>query len=357
MKKHLFLFAAAAVALASCSSDDTIAESSSLSNQQQKEISLFAVNQSATRAAIEDGVFPTGESMQVAAYQVEPTASAGNYFPGTTFAYNSAASSAQSTPIWSGNPTKRYWPLSACYINFLAYANVTGTAIFGDQLEPAVASASKAVITQTDNSSAQKDLVYAIGNGEVTQPSGNSLVFPPKVGMAFQHAQSLIAFRVKAYDDAEASAITVKKIILNNAYYAGTFVITHTNYDATTSQSVDGEWTSVSGKKATLDVPGSTSISINKSTFTDAGSVLVVPNSTQTTPPTVDPSFDSFTIEYTFDSKDYSYTYVPTTPSGLILTKATKYVYDITFKLHEIMINPSVASWGNGGTGSITIQE
>lgn len=310
------------------------------------------MNQMATRAAIENGVFPTSENMQVAAFQVEPTASAGNYFPGTTFAYNSEATTAQSTPIWSGNPTKRYWPLSACYINFLAYANVTGTASFN-----ATTPASEATISMTDNSSAQKDLVYAIGNGAVTQPSGNALVFPANVGMEFQHAQSLIAFRVKAYGDAEASAITVKKIILNNAYYAGTFVITHTNYNAKASQSVDGAWTSVSGKKATFDVPGSTSITINKTDFTNAGSVLVVPNSTQTTPPTVDPSFDSFTIEYTFDGKDYSYTYVPTTPSGLVLTKGTKYVYDITFKLHEIMINPSVATWGNGGTGSITIQE
>lgn len=290
--------------------------------------------------------------MQVAAYQVEPTASAGNYFSGTTFAYNSTATTAQNVPIWSGNPTKRYWPLSACYINFLAYANVTGTASFNETTP-----ASEATISMTDNSSAQKDLVYAIGNGAVTQPSGNSLVFPANVEMAFQHAQSLIAFRVKAYGDDEASLITVKKIILNNAYYAGTFVITHTNYDAKASQSVDGAWTAVSGKKATLDVPGSTNKSINKTDFTNAGSVLVVPNSNETTPGTVDPSFDSFTIEYTFDSKDYSYTYVPTTPSGLVLTKATKYVYDITFKLHEIMINPSVASWGNGGTGSITIQE
>ena len=348
MKKILFLASLAAVAMTSCTSESN----EYVGDNTPKEIAFMPVNQMATRAAIEDGVFPTGESMQVAAYQVEPTASAGNYFSGTTFAYNSAATTAQSgTPIWSGNPTKRYWPLSACYINFLAYANVTGTATF-DGTTPA----SAATITMTDNSSAQKDLVYAIGNGAVTQ-SVNVLSFPANVGMAFQHAQSLIAFRVKAYGDAEASAITVKKIILNNAYYAGTFVITHTNYNAKASQSVDGLWTSVSGQKATLDVPGSASISINKSTFTDAGSVLVVPNSTQTTPPTVDPSFDSFTVEYTFDSKDYSYTYVPDTPSGRVLTKATKYVYDITFKLHEIMINPSVASWGNGGTGSITIQE
>jgi len=349
MKKILFLASLAAVAMTSCTSESNEYVGN---DNTPKEIAFMPVNQKATRAAIENGVFPTSEDMEVAAYQVEPTASAGNYFSGTTFAYNSAATSAQSgTPIWSGKSTKRYWPLSACYINFLAYANVTGTASFN-----ATTPASEATISMTDNSSAQKDLVYAIGNGAVTQPSGNALVFPNNVVMAFQHAQSLIAFRVKAYDDAEASAITVKKIILNNAYYAGTFVITHTNYDKKASQSVDGAWTAVSGQKATLDVPGSTSISINKSDFTNAGSVLVVPNSTQTTPPTVDPSFDSFTIEYTFDSKDYSYTYVPTTPSGRILTKATKYVYDITFKLHEIMINPSVASWGDGGTGSITIQ-
>ena len=169
MKKNLFFLAAAAVALASCSSDETTAVNSSASQANQpKEISLFAVNQKATRAAIEDGVFPTSEDMEVAAYQVEPTTA--NYFPGTTFAYNSTATSSQSTPIWSGKSTKRYWPLSACYINFLAYANVTGTASFN-----ATTPASEATISMTDNSSAQKDLVYAIGNGAVTQPSGNAL--------------------------------------------------------------------------------------------------------------------------------------------------------------------------------------
>ena len=119
MKKILFLASLAAVAMTSCTSESN----EYVGDNTPKEIAFMPINQKATRPAIENGVFPTGESMQVAAYQVEPTASAGNYFDGTTFAYNSAATTAQSgTPIWSGNPTKRYWPLSACYINFLAYA-------------------------------------------------------------------------------------------------------------------------------------------------------------------------------------------------------------------------------------------
>ena len=338
--KKLFLISAAVLAFCACSNDEKIAENTA--STQPKEIAFMPIAQKATRAAIEDGAFPTTEDMEVAAYQVQPIV--GNYFSGTTFTYNSTSTK------WEGKTTHRYWPLSAAYINFLAYANVTGTASFNSTTP-----ASEATIDMTDNSTAQKDLVYAIGSGEV-EIDGNSLTFPANVTMQFQHAQSLIAFRVKAYGDAEESAITVKKITLNNAYYAGTFVITHSNYNATSSQSVNGEWSDFDEQKD-LDVPGSADKSINKTTFTDAGSVLVVPISTQTTPPTIDPSFDSFTISYTFDDKDYTYTYVPTVPAGRVLTKATKYVYDITFKLHEILISPTVVTWSNGGTDAITIQE
>lgn len=340
MKKLFLLVPVAALAMTACTNESTESVGAA---QQSQEIAISPLAQSVTRAAITDGVFPTSETMDVAAYD----ATAGrNFFASTTFSYNYANGAAASSGHWGGNPA-RYWPLSAAYINFLAYANVTGSASF-DGTTPA----SAATVSMTDNSSAQKDLVYAIGQGEVTQ-AGNTLTFPTKVDMAFQHAQSLIEFRVKAADDA-SEAVHIDKITLNNAYYSGTFTITHTGYAATSSQTVDGVW-SDPGTKKNLDVPGSSDKSIADDAWTNAGSVLVVPNPTQTTPPTVDPSFDSFTITYTLDSKQYTYTYQPTVPTGRALVKATKYVYDITFKVHEIFIDATVASWTDGGTDAITI--
>lgn len=341
MKKFFLLVPVAALAMTACTSESN--EFVGDKQQAQKEIAFSPLNQKMTRAAITDGVFPTSESMQVAAYDAT---NGRDFFPGTTFTYNYANGALGTSGYWGGNPA-RYWPLSATYINFLAYANVTGTATF-DVSHPAAG----ATITMTDNSSAQKDLMFARGDGEVTY-SSNVLTFPTKVDMPFQHAQSLIVFRVKAADDA-SEAVHVDKITLNNAYYSGTYTITHNNYTLTSTQTASGVWSSPGDKKA-LDVPGSSDKSIADDSWTDAGSVMVVPNPNQTTPPTVDPSFDSFTITYTLDSKKYTYTYTPSVPTGRILTQGTKYVYDITFRVHEIFISATAATWADGGTDAITI--
>lgn len=338
MKKSLILFSVAALALVSCAKvQDVYAPES-------HEIGFTALSQPATRAAID--AF-TSEDIEVAAYDATNDR---DFFAGTTFKKGYVNGADASGSYWGGDPA-RYWPLSAAYINFLAYANVQGSAAFN----PTSDYASAAVITQTDNSSAQKDLMFARGNAEVTQ-SGNVLNFPDKVDMAFTHAQSLIVFRVKAADT-PSTAITVTKIVLNNAFYSGTFNITLTNFDATSSQSVDGVWASAGDKKNLDPVPGSnTGVALSSSDFSERGKVLVVPNPASTVaPPAIDPSFDSFTIHYTLDSKAYTYTYTPTVPTGRILAKATKYVYDITFRVHEIYVNPSVTAWTDGGTGALTI--
>lgn len=351
MKKYLFLASVAALSFTACTNETEEFVGAGSANQQQ-EIGFFAVSQPTTKAAVEGTTFPTTLNMMVTAYQVEATGgSAEVYFDATPFKYQYVGGSdSHAGSYWGGDPAK-YWPLSPAYINFLAIANANANNVTG--VTWGTDKADEVTIVMGDNSTDQRDLMYARGDGAVTQ-AGNTLTFPPAVGMEFKHAQSLIAFRVKAADDA-SEAVHVDKITLNNAYYGGTFTVTQTNYDAKTSQSVDGVWTSPSDKK-NLDVPGSTDKSIADDSWTNAGSVMVVPNPTQTTPPATDPSFDSFTITYTIASKQYTYTYIPETPSDRVLTKATKYIYDITFKLHEIFINPSVTEWANGGTGAITIQ-
>lgn len=348
MKKYLYLIPVAALAMTACTNESD----EFVGSPESREISFMPVNQNATRAAVEGTDFPTTLDMMVTAYQVEATGgSAGVYFDATPFKYQYAGGSASGAgSYWGGDPA-RYWPLTAAYINFLAIANANADNATG--VTWGTDKADQVTIAMDDNSTAQRDLMYARGDAAVTQ-SVNTLTFPSKVDMVFKHAQSLIAFRVKAADDA-SEAVHVDKITLNNAYYAGTFTVTHTGYNAKTSQSVDGVWTSPDSKK-NLDVPGSTDKSIADDSWTNAGSVMVVPNPTQSTPPATDPSFDSFTITYTFDSKTYTYTYIPETPSNRVLTKATKYIYDITFKLHEIFINPSVTPWADGGTDAITIQ-
>ncbi len=321
MKKYLFLMMVTAVAMTACTNESE----EYVGSQEVLEISISPLTQNATRAAVDGTTFPTTEDMQVAAYDVTNSR---NFFAGTTFKYNYAAGASGSSSGYWGGSTARYWPLSPANINFLAYANVTGTAAFNGTNY-----ASAAVISQTDNSSAQEDLMYAIGNGAVTQ-SGNALTFPEKVDMTFKHAQAWISFTAVS-SEAASGKITLNKITLNGAKYAGTYTITHTNYNASSSQSVAGAWSSLASAK-NVDVPGWTAAAVTKTAANVGNGLMIVPDDTDTG------DFTSFTVNYTLDGNTYNYTY---TPASVNVEQGKHYIYAITFSLNEIFINPAVTDW------------
>lgn len=346
MKK--LLFSVAVLAFCACSNDEVVSDSNSV--VEPKEISFAPLTMPNTRAAadtyryaIDGTTFPTDLNMYVAAYQVEPTtgdpASGVNYFEGTQFIYNNAGGDTGSSAKWGG-ATARYWPLSPAYINFLAYANVTGSAAFD-----ATIYASAAVITQTDNSSAQTDLMYAIGNGAVTQ-SGNTLTFPEKVDMKFKHAQAWMDFYVKA---STGGIITVNSITLKGAKYAGKYTITHTNYDAKTSQSVAGAWSSL-GDAANVAVPGWSATALTTDLVHVGKGLLIVPDDNASTN-----DWTSFVVNYTLNGKTYNYEYTAPTAPGATVEQAKHYVYNITFTLHEIFVDATVADWTDVAATDVSI--
>lgn len=317
MKKYLFLASVAALAMTACTNESD----EYVGSPESREISFMPVNQMATKAAVSGTSFPTEDNFQVAAYLVQPAGQAGNYFAPTVFNYNNTSS------LWEG-ATKRYWPLSACYINFLGVANVEGTATFNNTTP-----ASACVVGMTDNSTAQKDLMYAIGNGQVTQ-AGNVLTFPASVPMQFIHAQAWIKFNVKAANTA-SQAITVNSITLNGAKYAGTYTITHANYNATSSQSVSGAWTSL-GDAQNVTINHGAALTTGGADV--ANGLMIVPDDAATG------DFASFTINYTYDGKTYDVVY---TPASLNVEQAHSYTYNITFTLNEIKVAATVANWTN----------
>ena len=365
MKKFFLLVPVATLAMTACTSESN--EFVGDKQQAQREITFSPLNQNLTRAttqyAIDGTTFPITQDMYVAAYQVTPTP-AGNFFAGTNFTYDGTASTTLSTPVWSGT-TKRYWPLTPAYINFLAYANVTGSASF-DSTTPA----SAATITQTDNSSTQTDLLYAIGHGEVTQ-SDNALTFPTKVDMQFQHAQAWVDFYVKAYSDVE-EAIKVNSITLNGASYSGTYTITHNSYNADNGQNVAGAWSllGAKGKDSSDDntsvasevKSGATAVTVPgiagggqslTSSLVQAGKgLMIVPDDDNATA-----DFISFTINYTYDGHDYDYTFTPATEVAANVDQKKHYIYNITFKLHEIYVAATVEDWDDQTATAITISD
>ena len=342
MKKNLFFISVAALALGACTSDNVVEENNSVNLP--KEIAFQAIATPSTRAAVDGTAFPTTLDMKVAAYQVEATGgSAGAYFDATTFKYQFVGGSASGSGSYWGGETAKFWPLTPAYINFLAIANANSDNATG--VTWGTNKADGVTIVMSDNSSDQRDLMYARGDGAVTQ-SVNSLSFPDKVDMVFKHAQAWIDFKVKA-NSATETAITVNSITLTGAKYNGTYTVTHTNYNAKASQSVAGAWTAL-GDAKNIAVPNWAGAALTTSFLTVGDGLMIVPDDAATG------DFTSFTINYTFDSKDYTYTY---TPASTQVEQGKHYIYEITFKLHEIFINPTVTDWDDQTATAITIQE
>ena len=349
--KKLLLFSIAALAFTACSNDETVSENSAVN--QQREIAFSAVSQKATRAAVDGTTFPTDQDMTVTAYLVEPVASAGVYFDATTFKYNYAEGATGGTNNYWGGETAKYWPLTPCYINFLAIANANANSDSdSDSDNPDNATtvtwgtnkADKVTIVMSDNSSDQLDLMYAIGKGEVTQQSDNTLTFPTKVDMTFKHALAWIDFKVKS-NSATVPGITVNSITLTGAKYSGTYTVTHANYNARTGQSVTGAWSAL-GTAKNIAVPGWTAADLTDSFVKVGSGLLIVPDDAATG------DFTSFTINYTYGGKSYDYTYTPTSTQ---VEQGKHYIYEITFKLHEIFINPTVTDWVDQTATEVTV--
>ena len=322
MKKFMFLIPVAALAMTACTNETN----EFVGSDQAREISFAPVAQPASRGqySVITTAFPNDNTMEVKCYQTQPSAAA--YFDKTTFSKGDGAT-------WKGG---QYWPLSAAKLNFFA---VSGHGLTANHITIADALATAGVAYTTANtyaSTTQSDIMYAFGRGEVTK-DGNALTFPTKVDMDFKHALALIDFEVKGNSATEVGAIKVNSITLNGATYNGTLTLTNTNA-ATESDEVTTEVSWVAGESvASQTVPGISANTVITTDFARIGNGLMVIPGT---------GFTSFVINYSLNGNSYDYEYTPS-PAVSSTTANNKYTYQITFKLHEIEINPSVTSWTN----------
>lgn len=351
MKKYLFLISVAAIALTACTNE----KEEFVGSPQSREIAFKAIAQPNTRAAIQSGVFPTTNTMEIAAYQSAP-ATASNYFTKMTFAKDG--------DVWTGGESPKYWPLSEATLNFFAISGAGLTASHVT-INADLATASIAYTSANSyNKETQSDIMYAFNRGSVTK-SGNTLSFNGgnAVGMTFLHALALVNFQIKAADDA-STAISIKKIELNGACYTGTLNITNTN-----AEKVDGAWSTqldwnpddvVNNVKVpnigneTTPVALTTSyVPANTTTASDEGNpwaaLMVIPKQQKGDSPE-SYGFTTFKIHYKFNNKDYTYEYAPggysgSTPNLTVVEAGKKYTYQISMQLHEITVTPSVTQW------------
>lgn len=347
MKKNLFILAAAAVALASCSSDDLISENAAAKGGQPMEIAFNPVSQAATRAIsntnhgfIDGTVFDHDWGLTASAVDVAKTTAP--FFAETNFAYNA-------TPgLWKGE-TAKYWPLAPVQVNFLAIAHAGSNNDDGVTWTNSTTSHQVQVALENYAKTAQYDLVYAIGNGQVTQ-EGNALSFPTKVDMNFKHTQAYLVFRVKAADEASEN-IAIKDIQIQGARTTGTATIARANPSTYADASVNLNWTGtdypISGNATAYSsvtpdqVAYDPAESLDKDNFEERGHLLVIPYMTAANT-FAEGGFTTFKIIYTLNGNEYEYVYTPATTR---LEAGKKYIYDITFKLHEIFIDPTVTDW------------
>jgi hypothetical protein len=281
--------------------------------------------------------------------------------------------------VWTGGASPQYWPLSAATLNFFAIsgAGLTNShiTIANDLATASVAYTSANSYYDPSNASAtasnsQIDIMYAFNRGSVTQAEGsNTLTFPGDISMVFKHALALVNFQIKAGDDA-SKAIAIKKIELNGARYTGTLAFTNTNASSLADAfSTVLDWTpdAVVNNVVVPNIGNTTTpvaltrdfVPVEDATAASEGTaraaLMIVPKQQKASSPE-DYGFTTFTITYTFNGKEYTYTYAPggytsTTPNLTVVEAGKMYTYQITMTLHEITIAPSVTMW-DAATGS-----
>jgi hypothetical protein len=215
MKKKIFLFAVAALALAACSNDETVTVN------QSDAISFRPLMSNVTRAA--DATLGTTGSFKATAFKTGETTSPyfdEVVFTGTGGTYTSAQ--------------KYYWPAGDGKLDFYAWSPSNLNAGANDY--------NNFTITPSTTVANQIDFVYAVtkGWGKTTRSGGNG------VAINFRHAESKIKFNVQNTNN--NLKITVGTVTIKNLRGSETFswngVTNGTTPTAAAAANTDGQYTS-----------------------------------------------------------------------------------------------------------------
>ena len=236
MKKKLLIFAVAAVALASCSSDETTA---SLATSEANEISFRPLMTGVTRAA--EANLPTN-GFRVTAFQTGGTST--SYFTNVDFTYDG--------PNYT-SASKYYWP-NTYNLDFYAWSPGTLSTNY-----------SSIAVTPGTTITNQPDLVYAKATNWGTQTGEGTHDGKNGVTINFRHAESKVVVKLK--NSNSNLYFTVKDVKIGYLSNSGTFAYTTGNSGETASQNAgnlsNSDWTPASNHDGVYQLADAASTSYN----------------------------------------------------------------------------------------------
>lgn len=259
MKKFLFFAAIAAISLASCSNDETIA---SQATSESNTISFRPLVNGVTRAAD-----ITETTLQSSGFTVTAVNNGSNpetqYFYGVSFTWNDAAYT---------SATKYYWPETGS-LDFYAYAPAGNSQV----TYPTSPNYKTFTVTPSTTVSEQVDLVYANTNNKSKATSASG------VALNFRHTESKIAIKVKNTSADLKFEVTGWKVGYLSA--SGTFTYSASNTDTKNSSQLTSGWGSLATASASTTysntfssqtIAASTS---TETTITGSTEMILIPQS------------------------------------------------------------------------------
>lgn len=216
MKNKYFILAAAALALAACSNDETV-ESAALSESNAISFRPFVNN--VTRST--DIIATTLQSSGFKVFATEYNDKNKLYFSETDFTWDGTAS------YTSAN--KYYWPSTGA-LDFYAYASNGSSTITH------TANSNVFEITPATTAADQSDFVFANTNNKSKGTSLDDATFYGKNGVPLNFRHALSKVTVKLKNSNTATTVTVKDVTLGYINNKGTYTYsgstTNTNTDA-----------------------------------------------------------------------------------------------------------------------------
>lgn len=352
MKKILFIAASAMLVLASCTNDESAPE--------QIEIGFNALTKKNAQAKsiITGGTFDTDSTFRVwgfADQDADPTVALDVDITGTSepnFMYTTKTTG--STKLdgveisyvgtspngsWKNASHSFYWPLTGKVGFYALYpADQALTSLtWGDGMK-----INNYTITSSNSSGpGAVDLMYTYGEGSRTTA---------KQDMVFKHALSQVLFKFRTdLNDANVT-ITVKSVKLNNVDLIGNFTFLK-------SATLLGSWGSNTDQTFPFDYKISDLVVNYAATIATAqtygASTLMIP---QAITATQNASVEFVVAQNGSDPITYTLP-IALTCTGNKWDLANQYVYTVTFKMHEILFNPSITEWSDVNSSSINLYE